>query len=215
MENNDIGIYPLDPLTTILKLLLLSYLPTNTKVSIFPCKIYFQQPGLIQTFSRAYYHDERNHLYRLKDPISKFIEIYKPFEETDSIQYFTQGALDGIKHLIDLYSTSNDGAQVLIHALEHYQKILLESMDKKSTEIEDIADSDTSSNAMNYNNKVSSLWSNDEINVVYLQLRLLDSKKDTESFDSWFNSAKIIVDCKEDELKIWWNSLFDSSIRSR
>lgn len=213
MESNEIGIYPLDPLTTILKLYLLSYLPNDTKLSIFPCKIYFQQPGLIQSLSRSYYKNKRNHLYRLKDSINKFIEIYKPFEEKESIQYFTQGALNGIKQLIDLYTLSSDDTQVLIHALEHYYKILSESMDKNTLDIEDNITQTPS--AMNYNTKVSELWSDEEINVIYLQLCILESKVNTNSFDAWFNSVKMIVDCKEDELETWWNNLFDSSIRSR
>lgn len=218
VEYKRTGLYPLDPLSTILKLCLLYFLPKYTKISIKPCRIFFQQPSLYQGALRLYFGDEKNHLHHLLSPIKNYIEMY-PSINDENLQNFTKFAIKGLTRLINSYQERND-TKLLIDALTHYRKLLSESLNSpNSLSINDdinIEDEYKNVSISDYKDKINSLWNRTEIDVVSDLFQILIFNNETnKDFMQWFKSMNTIVDSKEIDLEKWWCSIFDVSIRSR
>jgi len=111
----------IDPFSCLIKLSLLRYLDTGTKISIYQNRIHFNSPSYIQGFIRFMYGDNREHLHNLYLPIQKSVEWFWD-ENNDDITYMFNNAIIGLKMLKHAY---NEYATIQ-HTIDYYIIIMMQ-----------------------------------------------------------------------------------------
>ena len=111
----------IDPFSCLVKLSLLRFLDSGTKISISQNRVYFNAPTYIQGFVRFIYGDNREHLHNLYLPIQKCVEWYWDEENTDII-YIFNNAVVGLKMLKHAYSEY----ATIQHTIDYYIIILMQ-----------------------------------------------------------------------------------------
>ena len=112
----------LDPFSCLVKLALLKYLPTGTKISIYENKLYFNEPGNFQGIVRFIYGDGREDLHNLYQPIRKCAKWFW-CDSNKEIKYLFQNAVGGIRMLKGAYSSWS----TIQHTLDYYILILIQN----------------------------------------------------------------------------------------
>ena len=107
----------LDPLTSIIRLAILSFKNKGTKISIHNNKIAYCEPGMLQGTIRLAFGDNREDLHNLYNPILKASEW---FENDKDIRNLFIHAVLGIKVLKQSYSKNS----TIYHTLKLYQDII-------------------------------------------------------------------------------------------
>ncbi len=111
----------IDPFSCLVKLSLLRFLDSGTKISISQNRLYFNPPTYIQGIVRFIYGDNREHLHNLYLPIQKCVEWYWDEENTDII-YIFNNAVVGLKMLKHAYSEY----ATIQHTIDYYIIILMQ-----------------------------------------------------------------------------------------
>ena len=111
----------IDPFSCLIKLSLLRFLESGTKISIHNNCLYFNSPTYIQGMIRFMYGDNREHLHNLYLPIQKSVEWYWNDKNVDMI-YIFNNAVIGLKMLKNAYSEY----ATIQHTLDYYIIILMQ-----------------------------------------------------------------------------------------
>ena len=111
----------LDPMSTIIRLAILAYYPTNTKLSIHNNALYLQEPNYYQVPLRWGYGDDRDDLHNLHNPISKALDWYDV--TIDYVADIFRLAKKGLIQLKDCYKGSNE-SNLVCHSLNYYSKLI-------------------------------------------------------------------------------------------
>jgi hypothetical protein len=111
----------IDPFSCLIKLSLLRFLDSGTKISINQNCLYFNSPTYIQGIVRFIYGDNREHLHNLYLPIQKCVEWYWDDQNTDMI-YIFNNAVIGLKMLKNSYSEY----ATIQHTIDYYIIILMQ-----------------------------------------------------------------------------------------
>ena len=106
----------LEPLSCVLKLSLLQWKPSGTKISVSKNSLQFIEPSLIQGISRRMTGDSRQDLHNICHPIIKCLEWY-PLQE---YQFFYTQCCQGLETL----KSSYDSNSIINHTLDHYIGLL-------------------------------------------------------------------------------------------
>ena len=106
----------LEPLSCVLKLSLLQWKPSGTKISVSKNSLQFIEPSLIQGISRRMTGDSRQDLHNICHPIIKCLEWY-PLQE---YQFFYTQCCRGLETL----KSSYDSNSIINHTLDHYIGLL-------------------------------------------------------------------------------------------
>jgi len=106
----------LEPLSCVLKLSLLQWKPSGTKISVSKNSLQFIEPSLIQGISRRMTGDSRQDLHNICHPIIKCLEWY-PLHE---YQFFYTQCCQGLETL----KSSYDSNSIINHTLDHYIGLL-------------------------------------------------------------------------------------------
>lgn len=88
----------LEPLSTVLKLALISYEEEGTKIGICGNSIYIQRPNLLQGTIRYMNGNNREEIHYLLRPIIRCVDLY-PAKDDANIQYIYDLAVEGLKKL--------------------------------------------------------------------------------------------------------------------
>lgn len=148
----------LDPINCILKISLLNYLPSNTKLSINNNKIEIQEPGYIQPLIRWSNGDSRLDLTLLFYNILLFNEYYSDILYYD---FFIKMTSHGLKKLEDTYENDDNTK----HLIKYYIYVLNDKNiidnDKKYQEYKKIILSSGLSGS------IQKLWNNNEYNIAH------------------------------------------------
>jgi len=115
----------IDPFSCLVKLSLLRFRDSGTKISINNNRLYFNSPTYVQGIVRFLYGDNREHLHNLYLPIQKCVEWFWDETNTDMI-YIFNNAVIGLKMLKQSYSEY----ATIQHTIDYYIIIL---MQKNST----------------------------------------------------------------------------------
>ena len=196
----------LEPITTIIKLALLSFLPVGTKISIKNNNIYIQNPSYLQGIFRWSNGDKFADLHNLVHPLKKFMEMKDTSHLFDNtkLELFTELGYLGLKKLGETYSNNN----ITLQALELYQDIIRGIKSRRiSSESDDCQDSDrlsSSSGSFDIYEKIITIWKRDEIDIVHnILLHLKNHYKDnninTIQSDPYLNSIITILENKEND----------------
>jgi len=177
----------LEPFCSLIKLILLSYKPEGTKISIYNNSIQFHEPSIIQGFLRIWTGDCREDLHNLYNPIIKIIQ-YSDRENTIHKKLLRKCS-DGLKKLSKVY----DNNTIINHTLLHYINI-----------VDKFLDLGVIDNSLEKNNPLvdglKKFWNQKEIDLVYNMFRHIDEKNDNQEKNIYLKNIEDIINFKEKEV---------------
>lgn len=199
----------LDPFTCVVRLAVLGFMNSGTKISIFDNRISYCTPTFLQGPLRWTFGDKRDDLHNLYLPIRKFIKWYN--FQNNEIREIVRLAMNGLMRLTECYEPHT----IISHSLELYSNSLLHAYEKNVTstkinhvsqssseshveeELEETEETEENNSSIFYQNvsiedeaemniiyqKFQELYSNREINIIYsLLLEIeIETKKIDES----------------------------------
>ena len=166
-NNNNINIksFVLDPLSVIIKLAILGNKPIGTKILIQNNIIYFQEPGIFQSFCRYVYNSNKTDIQYMYNPIeiacinflSKDYISKKP-----RIKQLFISALAGLKKLMETYKNTS----IIVLCLNYYYAIIMNHMEGQPSENLFYKDGMTYLYTKEVVELLNSQWSEEKIKVV-------------------------------------------------
>lgn len=187
-DNNNTKHTILDPINCILKITLLNYLPSKTKLSINNNKIEIQEPGYIQPLLRWSNGDSRLDLTLLFYNILLFNEYYL---DTEYYDFFIDKTSYGLKKLEETYETDDNTK----HLIKYYIYVLNDKNrvdnDKKYQEYKKIILSSGLSDS------IQKLWNENEYKIAHDIIKQIDENTNKKLY------IKLLIELtkgKEDDL---------------
>jgi len=166
----------IDPLSTIIRLAIISYKPVGTKISISDNRLYIQDISLLQGTERTLKGDQKEDLLNMYIHIENACKLYLKGDE--KIVWFFSKAKEG---LIILKQTYKD-FPVIIRCLVSYIKIIEKYINNENaSEIHDSTyiDNSTVLDEMDIRKKIyeklGKMWTTRKITIVYEILQEIDS----------------------------------------
>lgn len=181
LDNNNI----LDPLSCILRLILLKYKNKGTKLSVNNNKISYNENTYVQGVVRALNHDKREDLHNLYYPIQYACIWYPNTIEENRLLF--KGALKGLHVLLDVYESNS----IIHHTLIHYIQIINNYLDNKT-------DESISSNKSQIIDKLQVLWKPEEISIIYELIKHINRLHNKGERDLYINIVDQIILSKEE-----------------
>ena len=123
----------LDPLTTIIRLAILSFKNDGTKISISNNTFYLQEPTMLQAPIRWGYGDKREDLHNLYNPIEKCLEWYN-IQKYPFLKNIYLSAIDGLNKLKKSYSNYDNESSIISHSLSYYSNLILKFLGETTKE---------------------------------------------------------------------------------
>jgi hypothetical protein len=122
----------LEPLSTILKLALISFEEEGTKIAISNNSVVIQRPTILQGTIRYINGNNREEIHYLLKPIIRCIELYSA--NTDpNVRYIYDLAIDGLEKLKRSYGSMSSN---VCYTIDLYITVLRGSHDIKLTDTE-------------------------------------------------------------------------------
>lgn len=198
-NNNQNNHQILEPLTTIIRLAIISFKPVGTKIAVNSNKIYIQSPGYMQSFSRWSYGNSREEIHFILKPLLRAINLYDP-NKNENLLVFYNLAISGLKVLKESYENSNS---TLCHALDLYITLLEEKLRKKDLSVGSYDNLTSIKNNLNLstNTKVNldklfiEIWKEQDIKLISEMLTLAKDNKNERK--SYIKAIESILDTKE------------------
>ena len=187
----------LDPLTTVIRLAILSFKIYGTKISITYNKIDYQDPTLLQGTFRWRNGDKRSDLHNLCNPLKICRKKYLP-DEDERIKNIYDKTINGLKNLQSLYDATADSTR---HALSHYINIINGedlNIDERQIEIY---------------NKFNSIWSDKDIDIINdILIEIEDKYNKKLDINPYLNSIDAILNGKDSKIKEILNNTLSGRI---
>ena len=177
----------LEPFCTLVKLILLSYKPNGTKISIYNNSIQFHEPSIIQGFLRIWTGDCREDLHNLYNPIIKMLE-YSDRSNEIHINLLKK-CIDGLNIILKVY----DSNTIINHTLLHYINII-----KKYIDI-NVLDNSLKDKNSPLIEGLKIFWNEKEIELIYDMLDHINEKNDLEK-KVYLKNIEDIITFKEKEV---------------
>jgi hypothetical protein len=174
----------IDPLTCLIRLSLLEFKPSNTKISIKNNRITYNDPHLLQGTIRWSNGDNREDIHNIYNPIIKAIQWYE-YDDEDLKNIFNY-AIKGLEKL----KSSYDENTIITHSIEYYITYIKQNLKSKKAK-----EAETNTIFIQFKD----LWSEREINIINnMLLELVDKRKDDEEILSLIEAIEIILNKKEE-----------------
>jgi hypothetical protein len=171
----------LEPLSCVLKIVILQWKPLGTKISISKNSLEFNEPSAIQGFTRRMTGDSRHDLHNICKPITKCLEWYPLSNPIYSLFY--SECIKGLEILKSSYESNS----IINHTLDHYIGIL---SGKDQEKIEDSAVIDGLKN----------MWTEKEIILLKTMVEHIVSLIDTSDKDMYLNVFEYLLTMKEQKV---------------
>jgi len=185
-KNGEITI--MDPVSCVVRICLLNYMPDNTKISFGNNRINFQEPWLLQGAVRWVNGAGRMDLHNLYHPLRKFREwSSSSFGEDADLDILKDRCSKGLLRLRSSYTNID---QSICHSLDLYNQMLLKGVDEmNSIKIE----------GMEYNlySDIKTFWSSMEINIVCNMIREIEETIQLFRINSYIKSIESILSIKD------------------
>jgi hypothetical protein len=139
----------LEPLSTVLKLALISHEPEGIKIAVFNNSIHIQKPNLLQGTIRSVYGNNREEIHYLLKPIIRCVEMYNI--DDINVKYIYELAIDGLKKLKRSYGNQSSN---VCYTIDLYITILK----GKKIDEDKIIDNDA--------NLFKDIWNDDDIKLI-------------------------------------------------
>jgi len=157
--------YILDPLSVIIKLLILSKKPNGSKICIYNNILFIQENNILQPFIRYLYKNNKNNVQYLYNPIYIACNNYLTesfIKEHPNIKQIFIAAQKGIKELINTYTQNT----IIVHALYYYYNIIESYIKNKPQKNVFIDDYLTQYYTEDIIKKISFVWNTDKIKII-------------------------------------------------
>ena len=181
----------LEPMTCILRIILLNYKEKGTKISISNNSIQYNPPTMYQGLIRGINRDKREDLHNLYNPILKSFEWYPINDKNKHYIYFYNKCSQGINILLDTYEKNT----IIYYALQHYNKLINESLSSKVI----IESSTLNDNDNSCFNKIKNIWKSDELNIIYNILIFIENNGPQK--EVYIKVIDDIINMKEKEIQ--------------
>ena len=183
--------YIIDPLTCIIRLSMLYFKETGTKISINDNKIKFNEPHMLQGTIRWSNGDNRDDLHNLYRPIIKSLDWYdysKP-----EMKHLFELAYKGLDKLKQAYKNNSS----ITHSLELYSSNIKDKLDQKYEQNENNTDNIVI-------NKIymdlKELWNDNEIEIINNLFKEIENSDKNEQ-KSLMSALDSIINIKEEKVK--------------
>ena len=186
-NNNNNKNLILEPLCTLVKLILLSYKPDGTKISIYNNSIQFHEPSVIQGFLRIWTGDCREDLHNLYNPIIKISE-YSDRENPKHI-FMLRKCIEGLNIILKVY----DNNTIINHTLLHYINIIDKYIDLN------VLDNSLQNKISPLIEGLKKFWNEKEIDLIYDLLNHINDKNNLEK-NVYLKNIEDIITFKEKEV---------------
>ena len=153
----------LEPLTCIIRLILLNYKEKGTKISIDNNSINYDYPNQFQGIIRNFKGDSREHLHNIYNPLEKSFVWYNKDDEKYEFLYLK--CISGLNKLRDTY----DKKSTIHHTLQHFIDIINNNLQGKKI------DNNIHSNDYTLSDEFKNYWKESEINIIYITLKYIDT----------------------------------------
>lgn len=193
----------LDPLTTVIRLALLSFKPKGTKIGINKHQIVYYYPNRFQGVSRFIYGDKRTDLHNLHQPIKKASEWYN-YTDNTKLEYIFSLGHRGLVQLKDNYDNVNNNSDSSIYmALCIIDNILT----RKQTEIYDSITPEKAEQIMReksdqlenlIHSKLKKLWEDSDIEIAFNLLNKIDKTEDPTIMSQHMDVLEKFLQTKDD-----------------
>jgi hypothetical protein len=172
----------LEPLSTVLKLSLISFEEEGIKIAVSNNSVYIQKPTLLQGTIRSVYGNNREEIHYLLKPIIRCVEMY-PSDNNRNIRYLYDLAIDGLKKLKRSYGNQSSN---VCYTIDLYITILK----GKKIEEERITDNDislfkdlwTDSDIVLVSNLFQSNYLQSIYNIIYTKEQSFSERLETSIF---------------------------------
>lgn len=184
----------LEPISCIIKLVLLDYKTEGTKISISNNSIDYYEPSQFQGILRNINGDGREDLHNIYNPLVKAVDWYPP-SESKIYKYFYEKCIVGLNKLITCYEKES----TISRTLELYCKILQDSLSEKKPDIENGLDESvkTSSPLLD---QIKDFWKREEIEMIFSLLQIIENSKDENEKNTYIENIINTVSMKESKL---------------
>ena len=159
----------LDPLSVIIKLAILSNKPVGTKLLIKDNVVYFQEPGMFQSFCRKLYNSNKNDIQYLYNPIHKACIYFLSknhngtnVERLSRIKKLFVCAQNGLKKLMETYRYSN----IIVITLNYFYFLMTNHLNQTFNDSMFLNDPMTSKYTPLLCSSLNQKWNEDKIKVV-------------------------------------------------
>lgn len=174
----------LEPICSILRLILLQYKNDGTKISIYNNSLLYIEPSPCQGLLRSINGDKRDDLHNIYSPIIKCME-WLNIDQNDRNLFFFNSSIKGIDKLILAY----DKDSIINHTLIHYKTIIENYIEKKNTE--------KILNNTPLIENFKELWKQSELDMIYKILLFIDESNDIELNKVYINNIENLLNHKE------------------
>ena len=175
-QNINIKGFLLDPLSVIIKLAILSNKPVGTKILIKNNILYFQEPGMFQSFCRIIYQTNKTDLQYMYNPIQLACQTFltKDFvKQTPRIKNLFMCAQNGLKKLIETYRNNS----IISLTLNYFHVIITNHVDQVYNETIFHKDGLTSMYTKELVDELNTLWTQEKIKVILDLISFLTNDK--------------------------------------
>ena len=178
----------LEPISCIVKLIILNYKEAGTKVSISDNSIDFYEPSQYQGLLRNFNGDGREDLHNIYNPILKCIEWYPPDNDI-KYKYFYTKCIEGLEKLI----TSYDRDSTISRTLDLYCKTLKDALNGQKVDINNEDESPLLDTLKDF-------WKKEEIELIYSLFQIIDVNEIEEERITYIENIVNTVRIKENKL---------------
>jgi len=194
----------LEPLTTMVKLAILAYKPTGTKIAISNNRIEFNDPTYLQGVWRNLYGNKKNEVHHLLNPIIKAVKRYD-ISKPEIKNIFSLAVLG----LVKLKATYNNSSSVVCQSLDLHMSIINSALQKEKKQQINGNTSNNNPTDIIFNSVLEdeevlkhlsifkNLWTDEEIKLVSNMLN--QCKNDEKSINSYIESINIILTMKDEK----------------
>jgi hypothetical protein len=172
----------LEPFSVFIKLAVMSFKESGTKISVAENTIHIENPGVLQGIKRFITRSNREHISYLAKPIKRVIVMYPP-NDNDNLLYLYKLVIKGIDVLKKSY---NHKSSTTLHSLDLYVHLINKSINNRKAP-EDI----------HIPEKLLGLWNDEEINVICLLFKECETRLGDIHY---INSIECILHSKEDAI---------------
>ena len=178
----------LEPLSCILRLIMLKYKEEGTKISIYDNSINYDYPNQYQGIIRNVRGDSREHLHNIYNPLEKSLEWYN--KDDKRFIFFYQKCILGLEKLCNTY----DKSSIIHHTLQHYITIIQNNLEDKEMDKVKHGESPLLDELKNY-------WKENEINIIFTTLSHIDTCTDDIEKEVYLENINSILNFKEQKVK--------------
>ncbi len=190
----------IDPMSCLIKLSILNFYPSGTKISIGDNMVAIEDPSLLQGAYRFIKGDNREDLHNLYIPLIKSIEWFWN-KENKEIKYLFDYAIKGLENLKKSYPPNS----TICHTLDLYIYHLTSKQTKSFQNKEIKYNEDNNHNEIH--DYVKQLWNQREIHII---IELLLEYNDKQNEKQILNTILDLTNAKEIKLKEFLKTHFAS-----